>query len=338
MRSATEEILQHSRESGKTYLFDEDHNHEKPVDLWFQDSHEGLVLFVVLFSQACRWSRCLGCNLPSKASKNHVSYRSLVAQIDSVFSRPDVVTAREKIRKLILSNNGSVLDEVTFSSTALMYLLCQLNLHVPNLSVLSVETRPEYVDFSELEFLSRALKEGDTPTALEIAIGFEAFDEEIRNRVFRKGLALETFEGLVQKIASHKFLLKCYFMQKPVPEMNDQEGIEDIRKAIDYLRSLAVRYDIRINMHINPTFVAAGTLLEQAFLSGRYMPPRLQDVAQAARHARGKPLSIFIGLNDEGLAVEGGTFLRKGEEGLRRNLERFNRTQDFDLLDEICGS
>jgi hypothetical protein len=61
-------------------------------------------------------------------------------------------------------------------------------------------------------------------------------------------------------------------------------------------------------------------------------------VASAAKHARGKPLSIFIGLFDEGLAVEGGSFLRQGDEGIVKELERFNRTQDYDILDRLCAT
>ena len=95
----------------------------------------------------------------------------------------------------------AVLDEDTFSSTALMYLLTQINLKFPNISVLALETRPEYTDFAELEFLYRALQESDTPTKLELAIGFEAFDEKVRNDVFQKGLSLDIFEELVKRMA-----------------------------------------------------------------------------------------------------------------------------------------
>ena len=56
-----------------------------------------------------------------------------------------------------------------------------MNLNCPNISVLTLETRPEYVQVSELQLLARAIKEGDTPTKLELAVGFEAFDDTIRN-------------------------------------------------------------------------------------------------------------------------------------------------------------
>lgn len=324
-----------TQKAGKTYSFADRHDPRKPAQWWFQESHEGVILFLVLYTQACRWSRCLSCNLPSLVSSVHVPYDALMAQIDSIFELPQVTRRGQDIRKLIVSNNGSVLDEDTFSSTALMYLIAKTNLHLPHVTVVSLETRPEYVDWEELEFLSRALQEGTRPAQLELAVGFEAFDDHVRNDVFDKGLSLEVFEALVQKMAPYGFRLKCYFMQKPVPEMTDPEAIADIHQAIDYLDALAVEHGIDINLHLNPTYVARGTPLETAFRAGTYSPPDLIDVVRAALHARETHLSIFIGLADEGLAVPGGSFIRPGEERRIAEMERFNRTGDYAILENL---
>jgi radical SAM enzyme (TIGR01210 family) len=333
--AATGQILAGAQKAGKTYSFNEDHDPRLPAQMWFQHSHEGLVLFIVFYSQACRWSRCLGCNLPSQMSPRHVPYPALMAQVDHVFQDHQVRTQSKNIKKVIISNNGSILDQVTFSSTDLMQFLAMMNLHLPNLAVLSIETRPEYVEFAELEFIARALAEGETSTQLELAVGFEAFDDHIRNEVFDKGLALSSFEDFIAKVALFGYRVKCYFMQKPVPEMSDAAAVADIHKGIDYLSALARQHRLPINMHLNPTYVARGTLLEQAFRERRYFPPTLRDVAAAGRHARGKGISLFIGLNDEGLAVPGGAVVRRGEESLAERIEEFNRTQDYDLLDRI---
>lgn len=332
----TKQIVAGSLKGQKSYIFDDSHDPSLPAQMWFQRSQEGYILFVVFYSQACRWSRCLGCNLPSKMSSKHIGYKDLIAQITHLFADEQVIAAQNSIHKVIVSNNGSILDQETFSSIALMYLLVQLKLNFPQLTVLSIETRPEYVDLAELEFIGRALAEGDTPAQLEIAIGFEAFDDHIRNNIFDKGLTLEAFERLVDKMLPYQYPLKCYFMQKPIPEMSDAQAVLDIQQAIDYLDQVARRSGLEINMHLNPTYAAAGTLLEQAFQEGRYAPPQLRDVAKAVRHARGKKLSIFIGLSDEGLAVEGGSFLRAGEEDMVAALERFNLTQDYSILDCVC--
>ncbi len=322
----------------KNYQFDEEHDPNLPAQMWFQESEEGEILFIVFYSQACRWSRCLGCNLPSRMAQKHVGFKALMAQADYVFTRPEVVRRSPCLKKVIVSNNGSVLDEATFSSTALIYLMAKMNLHFPQLAVLTLETRVEYVDIEELEFIARTLAEGDTPTMLEIAVGFEAFDDRIRNEVFHKGLTLETFEKLCAMLAVHGFRLKCYFMQKPVPGLSDEEAILDIHRAIDYLSEQSRKFGIKINMHLNPTFVAAGTMLEQSFRRQQYSPPKLTDVIRAAVKGEGKNISVYLGLSDEGLACEGGSFIRPGDEPLINQLEVFNKTQNYSLLHEILSS
>ncbi|MBW1871920.1 MAG: hypothetical protein JRJ19_07635 [Deltaproteobacteria bacterium] len=322
--------------ANKSYSYNDDHDKSVPIEMWFQESDEGLILFVVFYSQACRWSQCTGCNLPSKACQDHVDYKAIIDQINYVFSDPEVVRRRDSISKVIVSNNGSIFDEATFSSTALMYFLAQLNISLTNLQILTIETRPEYVDFAELEFMARALAESEANTQLEIAIGFEALDDEIRNDIFKKGLSRSGFEELVGQAAPYGYRIKCYFMQKPVPGLSDDAAVDDIKNAIDYLSQISEKFKVKINMHLNPTFVARGTTLEEAFLKNEYTPPRLVDVARAARHGRDKPISIFIGLSDEGLTVEGGSFIRDGDEEIIADLEQFNRSQNYDILDWLA--
>jgi uncharacterized Fe-S cluster-containing MiaB family protein len=93
-----------------------------------------------------------------------------------------------------------------------------------------------------------------------------------------------------------------------------------------------------MNMHLNPTFVARGTLLEKYFIQGKYSPPTLLDTAKAAAYADGKNISLYIGLYDEDLAVEGGSFIREGDETILARLEEFNRTQNFSILHELTAS
>ena len=59
------------------------------------------------------------------------------------------------------------------------------------------------------------------------------------------------------------------------------------------------------------------------------------DLARAALHGEGKGIPIFLGLNDEGLAVDGGSFLRPGDEPVVAQLEKFNRTQDYEILRSV---
>ena len=304
-----------------------------PVNYWFQNPVEGLTFFIVFYTQACRWSKCLGCNLPSQSSPCHVKSEDIMKQVDFVFDYILSEQDKAKLKKLIVSNNGSMLDQETFSSNALVYLLTKINRTCPDISMLTLETRPEYVDTEKLELISHTLnqKPGKV-TEVEIAIGLEAFDDTIRNNYFRKGTTLALVEKLAEKLAKYQFQLKTYFMLKPVPQITEQEGIEDIKKGIDYLSYLAQKYQLRINLHLNPTYVASGTQLEREFKQGTFVPPTLESVRQAVLHGEGKNISIYIGLNDEGLAVPEGSFIRPGEGKMIEMLEKFNQTQDFSWL------
>lgn len=321
-----------NKDTGKFYEFMESHNPRLPADFWFQQPPEGFTLFLVLYSRTCRWAQCLGCNLPSLVSQYDVPFFNIMKQVDYIFDFMLSKEQKDNLKKIILSNNGSVLDEATFSTTALLYFVAKMNMNCRNISVLTLETRPEYVDLEELEVMHRALQEGPTPTDLEVAIGFEAFDDKIRNDVFKKGLSLDVFEAMVRKISKYGFRLKTYFMLKPVPNMSEEEAIADIVEGIEYLHSISINYNIKINMHLNPTYVARGTALETAFKDGTYEPPQLESVEQTVKAAKGKAISMYVGLNDEGLAVPGGSFIREEDEPIRQRLLNFNHTGDYSLL------
>jgi radical SAM enzyme (TIGR01210 family) len=321
-----------NKECGKFYQFMEEHNPRLPSDYWFQHPPVGLTLFLVLYTQSCRWARCAGCNLPSKESQFKVPFNDIMKQVDYIFDFLLSHEQKENLHKIILSNNGSVLDEATFSTTALLYFVAKMNMNCPNIAVLTLETRPEYVDIEELEVLDRALKEGPTPTRMELAVGFEAFDDQIRNDFFYKGLSLDTFESMVEKIARYGFKLKTYFMLKPVPGLSEEDAVRDITRGVDYLDEISRKYNIEINMHLNPTYVAGGTILETEFHKGNYQPPLLESVRKAVLAAQSKHITLYVGLNDEGLAVPGGSFIRPGDEALLEKLHHFNHTGDFSYL------
>lgn len=338
-RAAIEaQIIRGLHAANKTHGFDDTRDPKKPITHFFQETHEGLVLFVIFFTQACRWMRCTGCTLPSTSALRHIDFGDIMDQTHSIFTEPDVLARADDIQKVIVSNQGSVLDEETFPTSALIHFVAKCNKHLPNMRVLTLESRPEYVDDIELEILARALEEGKTLTTLEIAVGVEVFDNDIRNLVFGKGLRLKTLDELVERLAKHGFRLKCYFMFKPVVDahMTREQAIQDIHEAIRYLSDLTDRIPgSTISIHLNPTYAARGTPLATAFLEKKYTPPHLIDVVRAVRFGDDRGIPIFIGMNDEDLAVEGGSFIRPGDEDLLPILHKFNKTQDYSLFNGL---
>jgi len=269
------------------------------------------------------------------SSQRPIDQQAIIAQIEHVLSDDEISTRAPQIRKVILSNNGSILDETTFPPRALDYLLSSLNVRLPNLRVVTIETRAEYVDSDRLKSLSCTMEGRDTPVGFELATALEAFGDHIRNSTLRKGLTLQAFEDLVRILKRSSFRLKCYFMLKPVVGMTDEEALQDVRAGISYLSRIASQYDMVINLHLNPTFVAHNTPLEAGFRTGEYNPPQLGEVIDAVLSARDSSISVFVGLNDEGCAVAGGSILATcGADGLQA-LETFNRTQNYHALAEF---
>lgn len=333
-RKQIETDIQHGHDiAHKTHGFDNDHDPTKVLMHFFQETHEGLVLFVIFYTQACRWMRCVGCTLPSTSSLHHVSFKDITKQTHNLFEEADVLARAHEVKKVIVSNQGSVLDQETFPSTALIHLVAKCNTHLPNMEVLTLESRPGYVDDEELIFLSRVLEEGDQITTLEIAVGVEAFDKRIRNKIFHKNLSLSELEELAKRLTHYDFRLKCYFMFKPVVEMSDDDAVRDIQDAISYLGELrALIPGSVISMHLNPTYVAKGTPMVEAFQNGHYDPPHLINIIRAIRFGEKHGVPIYVGMNVEELAVEGGSFIRPGDGELVRLIEQFNRTQDYSLF------
>ena len=93
-----EHILKGSEVDEEICEFNDVHNPNVPAQWWFQESEEGLVLFIVFFTLACRWNRCTVCNLSSKSSMCYVDYRSLINQVDWIFSHPKIILKKKEIK------------------------------------------------------------------------------------------------------------------------------------------------------------------------------------------------------------------------------------------------
>ena len=73
------DIERKTKYSGKSYAFNDSHDPKYPVEHWFQNPPEGLTLFIVFYTLACRWSKCSGCNLPSKMSSKHIYFGHIMS-------------------------------------------------------------------------------------------------------------------------------------------------------------------------------------------------------------------------------------------------------------------
>jgi radical SAM enzyme (TIGR01210 family) len=300
---------------------------DRPVSVWLDREPVGLRLFIVHYTQLCGYKVCAGCALPDVSARSFIGPHQIIAQTNYAYQTLLTPAEKTSIRTIILSNNGSVFDEPTFPEAARLHAVVTAASELSGLKLVSLETRTQYLNSANLSGVQNALRQVRKDVAYEAAIGVEIFDETLRNRHMQKGLSTKALERAAELLAAHGGGLRCYFMLKPLPEMTEAAALEDIERGMDYLEGLAQRFALPVTMHLNPTYAAVGTNLEKAFREGRYTPPDLRQLeAMLVRRGGSGRLRLVLGLNDEGLSVQGGSFDSPENADVIERLRRLNRT------------
>lgn len=299
---------------------------------WAYQTISGLGRFLVLYTKRCQFLKCRGCALPQLGNMEIVSGKDINKQIDQAMIEGLMDFEKQETTELVLSNNGSVFDTATIPTSSLLYFISTALGVFPNLKKLSFESRIEYLEPEVFRLIRETISFERRNIELEVAIGVEVFDEEFRNQQFRKDLDFISLEKIAESLPAYGASIRFYMMYKPLPEMDIVKADSDILEALKYFESLSEQFGVSIIMHLNPTYVAKNTYLEKAFLRGEYTPPDLGNLSFLLSQIRDSSVKIYVGLNDEGLAVDGGSFLKPETEKFRRKLLEFNYTQDFSQL------
>lgn len=306
------------------------HPVNRPIQYWTSPTIGGLVAFVVYFSPACTYRVCLGCALPDLSSQARIRPFDMIEQTDYTFRKAFSEKEMSDVRTLVISNNGSVLDEPTFPQSVLLHAVQVAAARMPALERLSFETRAEFVTREKLESLKTAVELADRPKLkLELSLGVEVFDLELRNKRVRKGLSNRAIAELVKLLAETGIGLRCYMMLKSVPGMTDEDAIADLEQARLFFEDLSKTHPVEITLHVNPTYAAVGTVLETELRNGNFTPPDLTRMVEHLRKIRLGNVRMHFGLNDEGLAAEGGSFINPANAEAIQILQSFNAKGHF---------
>jgi len=286
---------------------------EQPILFWFYNSVIGRSLFLVLYTPRCRYKTqkggCSGCNLPTVSSTSKkLNTQDVLSQIDNTFEANLSVGEKDSIQELMLSNNGSILDPKTMDTESLKYAVIKAVEELPNLKKIIFETRiDDYTNIKQLKIIQEMLKEHSIDIMLEIAIGFEIFNDKLRNGYYKKGLKISILEEKMILLSALDISLKVYMMYKPVPNslMSVDEAIFDLNAAVKYFSTFVESHKLNINLHISPTYLATGTPLYKAYKENKYTPPSNKDIERMYNSLDLKEnLSYYISMNDEGLGAD----------------------------------
>jgi archaeosine synthase beta-subunit len=281
-------------------------------------------------SYALRSGGCTNCGFLHLSTRGApVPTEALVEQLR--FALAEHAAEMTDVEELDLYCSGSFFCEAEIPADAQRALLEEAAA-IPSLRLVLVESRPEHVDDAALGRARAALASTRRqPPALEVAIGLESADDEIREQRIRKGFSLHAFERAAERLALAEAGLVVYLLLKP-RGTGEEEAVDDVLRSGRYLRALGDRLHLPVRVALEPTFVSEGTVLFDELQAGLYRPPSLWSVVRAAA-GLGELLAVHVGLSSEGLPaqmVPGGCDACTPR--LRAALARFNETQEVASL------
>ena len=302
------------------------------------DGVSGLRLMVILRAPGCifalRTGGCTNCGFWHHLTTGGepVAAEDLVTQLQVALEQH-----RDQLSKVIeldLFCSGSLLADQEVPPAARVGLL-SLCASLPALRRVVVESRPEYISAAAVEPLVSAL--GPSGARLEVAIGLETADDELRRERIRKGFTLAQFEQAAGVLAGLDVALGVYLLLKPMGT-GEEEAVRDVLASGRYLAALARRRCLDLRVALEPTFVPEGTPLHRELVAGRYRPPSLWSVVLVTRALAGMGLRVHVGLSSEGLpgdSVPAGC--PECTDRLRGGLAVFNQTQRAEALELTCA-
>nr|VFJ53552.1 MAG: hypothetical protein BECKFW1821B_GA0114236_101528 [Candidatus Kentron sp. FW] len=280
-------------------------------------------LVVSLYSERCQF-KCNYCNLPRKSHPGPMDAEAIKRQIDGVLDEKR--TKLPDFRQLSIGNEGSILDPSRFPKEALDHLLIRTK-RFPALEVLSLETRPEYINAPLMEEIQRVTA---LPT-IDVTIGFETQDDHLREIVLGKNIRKKLLENRIKLLGEVGVRLTSYVLLKPGPAMAEQDGIDEAIRTIEYLCEKCRDANVDLVIYLNPVYAAEGTPLEREFILHGYCSPQIQSVVQIIGATRGLNVPIYTGLWSEENAGENGDYqgLDTHRAEVREAVKKYNKTQNF---------
>ena len=290
--------------------------HGKRIFLGLKD------LVVSFYTEKCQFA-CSFCNLSSNSSEEAVSEESIIKQIHWIFDQYN--SEISTFQQLSVGNEGSILDRNRFFEEGMNYLL-ERSKEMTGLKVISFETRPEYIRAPVLEDILRKTHAG----LVDVTVGFETQDNNLRNEVLNKKISKDQFEKKVELLGELGIRLTSYVMLKPGPYMSEEEGVNEAVATIQYLHNLCTQHNTSLVIYLNPTYVASKSSLATIMKKSGYKPPKIQSVLKTILSTQPLGIPIYTGLWCENLADETGNFSGREDydREFRNAIKQFNKTQN----------
>lgn len=250
-----------------------------------QINNESNKLITVLQANGCEWALkrkgpCINCGFANFSANAHgkiITAEDYIQQFENVIKKYDF--NKQDIIQLEIYVSGSFFNDNEVQPEARSGILELIKDH-KGINKVLVESRPEYITNEKI----REAKQNIGNRILEVGIGLETANDEIRGRCINKGFSKDDFEHAVSILSYENVDLLVYLLIKPA-YLSEQEAIKDAVDGAKYIFELRKEVDIRTRIEYGPTFVQKGTALYELYEKGQFRPAWLWSVVDVIKRA-----------------------------------------------------
>jgi radical SAM enzyme (TIGR01210 family) len=231
-----------------------------------------------------------------------------------------------------VDNSGSLFDYKTINKYSLEKLYEYIIGQIPNDCAVCLESR---VDLIDIPLLSKFRSKYNRKIWLQI--GFETFNEEIRNNILNKRFSNNQFENIIKKLQKIITGYSFFILIKGSYLHNEEDGLKDAMETIDYLSSIKEKYNFDLLIRANSMFLVENTIWGENAKRHEWQPPTILTLAKVTKYAIKKGIKINLGLSEEGETSLEYTFWTHPESTnfLYTKLYEINHTQSLEQVDFI---
>ncbi|ACV24614.1 archaeosine biosynthesis radical SAM protein RaSEA [Methanocaldococcus fervens] len=308
---------------------------DKPIAVWMQDDiyrdfKIGKSLTIILRTEGCYYAReggCLMCSYLMDSSPEKITAENLINQFNYAIEK-----YKEKLKELKdfsvkIFTSGSFLDDREVSKEVRVYIIKKLS-EFDNLKEVAIESRAEFIDEEKLKEIRKYLN-----VNVEIGVGIESFNEEIREKAINKGITNEQIIKAIELAEKYNIGIKAYLFIKPL-FITEKEAIEDAIYSANKCIELGCS-----RISFCPATVHKGSLMEYFFNKNQYRPPFLWSIIEILKEVKENNPNALIMCDTSGVGSERGAHNIYGcrcNKIIKEKIEKFTLTQDLSVLNIDC--
>ena len=230
-----------------------------------------------LRSIGCTWAQkrdggCLMCgHYAGTAKGKKVSAASFITQFRNEFEKYDY----GEFPVVAIYNAGSFLgDEIPIEAQVEILDLIGAE---PKIEMVIFESRPELITDEALTLIREKLVD----RRVQIGIGFETVDDEIRELSINKGATLSDYDRAFERMKRYDIEILTYILMKPA-FISERTAIDDTIRSIEYALNAGIT-----SVSIEPISIQDDTVIDLLHREGVYRTPWIWsffEVLKATHH------------------------------------------------------